>query len=358
MDSRLNSQRARGAMPSNRRPPRATLRDVAAHSDVSLQTVSNVVNGRWDQMSDVTKQRVQLALAELSYHPSVAGRSLRLSRLHALGIVIPGALPPAHFNPMLHLIMGGLNEVARESGYGILIEIGSSPTADSKDIASLLANRMDGAFLMGWESVPEPRRWLTSVIERHLPVILLFNNGGTELPSVTADNYGGSYQLVEVLVAKGHRRIGFVSADADYFSMIQDRHRGYRDALANAGIRPSPQMEILDGSWDPHHGRSAAAQLLGLDQPPTAIVAANDYLAMGVMSEVKARGLRIPADIAVTGFNDFDFSSFLDPPLTTVAFPGYEVGRIAAHTLIQIVEGRPTPEHVVLPVTVRLRNST
>jgi DNA-binding LacI/PurR family transcriptional regulator len=142
--------------------------------------------------------------------------------------------------------------------------------------------------------------------------------------------------------------------------MVEERLRGYREALSAAGV-VAPELEVTDGVWDPADGARMAERLFELPEPPTAIMCGNDLLALGALQAARIRGLRIPGDVAVTGFNDFEFAQFADPPLTTVRVPGYELGRVGAESLIARLGGEEPPAggaRVTLPVTVQLRGST
>jgi DNA-binding LacI/PurR family transcriptional regulator len=174
--------------------------------------------------------------------------------------------------------------------------------------------------------------------------------------SVTADNRSGARRLTEHLLGRGHRRIAFVSTRTPW-PMVEERLRGYREALSAAGI-VAPELELADGVWDPADGSRMAERLLELVDPPTAIMCGNDLLALGAMQAARLRGLRIPDDVAVTGFNDFEFAQFADPPLTTVRVPGYELGRTGAESLIaRLTGGAAEAARVTLPVELQLRGS-
>jgi DNA-binding LacI/PurR family transcriptional regulator len=140
--------------------------------------------------------------------------------------------------------------------------------------------------------------------------------------------------------------------------MVEQRHRGYCEALAAAGLERNPDFELFEGIWDAADAGTMVDRLLDLAEPPTAVMGGNDLLAIGVMRQARARGLRVPDDLAVTGFNDFAFAEFVEPPLTTVHVPGYEIGRTAAQLLIEHLDGDAGGQpQVTLPVELRLRGS-
>ena len=206
---------------------------------------------------------------------------------------------------------------------------------------------------------------------------------GDEQMSVTADNRAGARMLADHLIRTGHTRIAFIAARQPR-PMVDQRHVGNCEALAAAGMRP-PDAVILDlllpdcsgievcrelrtwsdapivlvsAVWDAADAGAMVDRLLALPHPPTAVMGGNDLLAIGVMRRARARGLRVPEDLAVTGFNDFAFAEFVEPPLTTVHVPGYEMGCSAAQLLIEHLDGQEISEpHIMLPVELRLRGS-
>lgn len=336
------------------------MRDVAERAGVSLQTVSNYVNGRFNLMSEETRERVGKELRELGYWPNAAARSLRAKRTLTLGFLVLDEGARFLADPMTDLILAGVGDVARDNGYALLIQ-GARPDPEDADrlFSALLEERIDGAclFLSGTPAVR--RRTIRRMDELGFDFVV-FEGAPSGLPviSVTAENRAGARQLTEHLLERGHRRIAFVATRTPW-PMVEERLRGYREALAAAGIE-SPELELGDGVWDPGDGSRMAERLLALEDPPTAIMCGNDLLALGAMRAARVRGLRIPDDVAITGFNDFEFAQFADPPLTTVRVPGYELGRRGAESLIARL-GSDAPRsasRVSLPVELKLRGSS
>ena len=180
---------------------------------------------------------------------------------------------------------------------------------------------------------------------------------GVPVVSVTAENRTGARQLTDHLLASGHRRIAFISTRTPW-PMVEERLRGYREALSAAGLS-TPELEVTDGVWDPANGAQMAEQLFGLPDPPTAIMCGNDLLALGALRAARIRGLRVPDDVAVTGFNDFEFAQFADPPLTTVRQRFERVGEEAMSALIADIEG-DAGEHTrtLVPTSLVVRASS
>jgi len=340
-------------MGARRRP---TIVDVAREAGVSRQTVSNVVNGRHELMGRETRGRVERAMRDLGYHRNEAARTLRSARTRTLGFLLVDEGPGFLADPMTDLLMAGIGDVLREHRYGLLIQ-SARPGAPADDLlAPLLEGRADGAFLL-LSGRPHDRRALVDeVVALDLAAIVFGERPDGPAPVASAAERAGARALAEHLLRAGHRRIAFVAAGVAW-PMIEERHAGYRDALAAAGIAPDATLELFAGEWQAASGAALAAALLALPDPPTALMAGNDLLAAGVLREAAARGLRVPEQLAVTGYDDFAFAEFLQPALTTVRVPAYELGRRAAEALLAHVEDGVPARSFELPVEVVVRAS-
>jgi DNA-binding LacI/PurR family transcriptional regulator len=336
---------------------RPTMRDVAGRAGVSIQTVSNFVNRRFNLMTRETRARVHTAMQELGYHPNVAARSLRSARTHTLGFLILDEGARFLADPMTDLIIAGIGDVARDRGYSLLIQSAKPEGYQQGLLQPLLEKRVDGAFLF-LSGDADLRRWYVQrVVDLGSDFMLFEQAEDPRVASVTAANRDGARRLTEHLLARGHRRIAFISSEVPW-PMVEERLVGYREALVAAGVEPAAELELSDGVWDPASGAAMATRLLDLEHPPTAIMGGNDLLAIGAIRGLRERKLRVPHDVAVTGFDDFDFAEYVDPPLTTVRIPGYELGRVAAQRLTDQLDGRAAKDgQVVLPVELCLRGS-
>ena len=339
-------------------PRRTTLRDVATAADVSVQTVSNLVNGRTHLMSEVTRDRVQQAMTTLDYRPNATARGLRAGDTKALGFLVLDEDARFLADPMTDLIMGGIGDVARERGYGLLIQAARPGDPDSGLLTPLAEHRVDGAMLLLSGSRATRRTYSKRVAALGYPSVLFEeqSNHAKGVYTVTAANREGARTLASHLIDRGHDRIAFIAAAVPW-PMIEERHAGYLQALAARGTEPADELQIFRGGWDPASGESMAESLLSLRQPPTAIMAGNDLLAIGALRAGRVRGRRIPEDLAVAGFNNFQFSAFVEPPLSTVAIPAYDMGEAAAWMLIDHLEGS-RPKSKEFPVELMLRGST
>jgi DNA-binding LacI/PurR family transcriptional regulator len=333
------------------------MRDVAVRAGVSVQTVSNLVNERFHLMTDKTRARVAQAMDELGYHPNVAARTLRSARTGTLAFLIVDEGARFLADPMTDLVVAGIGDVARDRDYALLIRAARPGPRSSALFEPLLGNRADAAFLF-LSGPRELRAWyIERVAALGFDFVAFDHSTAPAVNAVGADDREGARALVTHLIERGHERLAFTASAAPW-PMVELRHAGYLDALAKAGIVRDPALEAFAGVWSAASGAAVAGALLDLPNRPTAIVAGNDLLALGAIRAASERGLRVPEDVAVAGFDDFDFAEFVRPPLTTVRIPGYELGRAAATGLIDQLEGRRAPGwRVTLPVELCLRES-
>jgi DNA-binding LacI/PurR family transcriptional regulator len=318
------------------------MRDVAELARVSVQTVSNVVNGRLDEMSAQTQERVFAALAQLGYRTNVAAASLRSQRIRTLAFLVLDEHAGFLADPLTDQLLAGVADVARERRYGVLMH-GSRPgELDGEFLRPLREGRADGAVIQLSGPRALRRGYIDEARALGVSVVVIDETG---LPpgvlGVRAHQWRGARTLTEHLLDRGHRRVAFVGARVPW-AVVEQRVSGYRAALRARGIVPREDLVLLEAGYHAADGEGLAARLLGTRRPPTAILCGSDLLAAGVLHAVKAAGLRVPADIAVAGFDDFEFSRYLDPPLTTVRVPAYEMGTRAAELLIAAVEGAGT----------------
>lgn len=339
------------------RARRPTMRDVADEAAVSLQTVSNVINGQ-GRMAIETRTRVEGVIARLGYHPNNSARGLRSLRTSTLAFLVLDEHAAFLADPLTDLIIAGVGDVARERGYGVLIQ-GARPGAhDPRFLAPLREARVDGAFVL-LSGEPAIRRSYVDELEQIGTPFVLFDEPppSASTLSVRADQRAGAVRLTEYLLGRGHRRIGFLAARVPW-PVVEERYAGFGEALARAGIEHDPSLDVFDGTYEPDGGGRMMQGLLDRPEPPTAVLCGSDLLAIGAIGAMRQRGLRVPDDIAVCGYDDFAFARFFEPALTTVHVPGYEMGRAGASLLFDRLAGRAGRDNqVVLPVELRIRRS-
>jgi LacI family transcriptional regulator len=337
----------------------ATIRDVAETAGVSIQTVSNVVHGKASVRPEVYA-RVMQAINQHHYQPSRAAQNMRRGQAQALGFIVSDPNPRGLADPFYGEVLTGLAEVAREHNYDVLIEWlpSDTPVRAAHILSPFLSRRIDGAviFLQGEQACD------ADLLNELLAAQALFVMLECDVPSgagysVTAANRDGACAATQHLIARGHTRIAFLDS-VQRWPAVDARRQGYEDAMHSAGQGAFIQS-ISSSDWTREGGASAIASLLaGNAERPNAIVCATDLLAVGAMQAIKARGLRIPNDIAVTGFDDFDFASFVEPALTTVQLPAHDMGRRAAKVLLDALNNSPiNHRQTVLPTKLIVRQS-
>lgn len=335
---------------------RTTMRDVAGYAGVSVQTVSNLVNGRVHLMRPDTRERIEQALAVLDYRPNATARGLRSARTRSVGFLVVDEEATFLADPMNGLVIAGAAAAASEGEHRLLIQSAKLGEIDDGLFAPWHEHRIDGGVLFLSGSRRQRDVYIRRALELGLPCVVV-GEAREGHASVTAANHRGAFALTRHLIERGHRRIAFIAGGASW-PMIEQRHAGYRAALLECDLDPPRELQLLRGRFDPAGGEALADALLELRQPPTAIVAANDVLALGVYRAASRRHLRIPDDLAVTGFLDFDFSGFLNPALTTVAVPVYEMGRAAGRMVIDQLEELDGKQAEHFEVEVLIRRSS
>ncbi len=325
-------------MPNKKRA--VTIQDVARTAGVSVSTVSRVLNGKVD-VAEETQHRIEAVIGQLGYTSSLAARSMRSHRTHLIGLIMPDIAFPFAFE-----IMKGVNQAIAESEYDLLVyttgDVHKHDTASREQhYVSLLNNSITDGVILVAPVATEFSSDAPIVSVDHLAMRPSF-------PSIHATNYEGAKEAAQYLIGLGHRRIGFISGRAELISS-RKRTEGYRDALAEAGILD--ESLIATGDYTTRVGVECAHCLLSMPNPPTAIFASNDQTAIGVYEAARERGLSIPEDLSVVGFDNIPEAAYLD--LTTVDQFIAEMSYKAANILISLIEGQ-TVEPLIQEVPTRL----
>lgn len=326
----------------------ATIKDVAKLAGVSVSTASVALNGR-GPVSEATRQRVKEAALALRYRPNAVARSLVTRRTRSIGLVLADLT-----DPYFHGVAKGIEAVASESGYTVLLaDTDRSPVKEERSLETLLCQQVDGLILAG--STAEGGGSLSRLKGSQVPIVTV-GRYEDDLPAVSADNIGAGRMVAEHLLQEGYRRIGFIGGPPGLRVSVE-RYQGFCEALQEMGLEP---CFCAPGDFTPSGGYQVAKTLVaGGAGQPEAIVAANDQMAIGVLKAIKEEGLRVPADVAVAGIGDVATAVYTDPPLTTVALPLREMGERAARTLLHLIEGEAaSAQPIVLPVTLKVRAST
>jgi DNA-binding LacI/PurR family transcriptional regulator len=316
--------------------------DVAESAGVSVQTVSNYINNRHGEMKPETRERVAAALSELGYRRNVAAASLRSQRTRTIGFLVVDDHAGFLADPLTDQLMAGIADVARDHAYGMLVQ-GGRPVMDDTDFFHpLREGRVDGVIIQLSGPRALRRRYIAEAQTSGVKAVVIDETGLPDgVLGVRAYQQSGARELTEHLLDAGHTRIAFLGTAVPW-AVVEQREAGYRAALRGRGITPHKSWIVLGATYDAKGGEESAARLLEGNGRPTAIVCSSDLLAAGAMRAAKSLGYRIPADVAIAGFDDFEFSAYLDPPLTTVHVPAYEMGAAAAALLIDSIQGSDT----------------
>jgi LacI family transcriptional regulator len=326
-----------------RRSP--TIYQVAERAGVSIATVSRVHRDA-EAVAAPTRRRVERAIAELDYRPSRLGRSLAKGRHDAIGIVFPDLSGPYFSSVIL-----GYEEASAAQGRSVLI-LGTRGRPDTERQVLDLADRVDGLVVTGQTIGDEP---VEELGRRGVPVVLLARPPLPSADSVRTANGPSAASLVGHLLEHGHREIAFIGDPAGSSDAGQ-RWDGFLAAHRDAGV--SAAFEPVISAFREVDGREAAARLLAGKRRPTAIVAANDEIALGAIDAARTQGIRVPDELAITGWDDIPMSRHVSPALTTVRQPMLDLGRRAAALLDErITTNRTAPRHEVLPTELVVRSS-
>jgi LacI family transcriptional regulator len=333
------------------RPSRVTIREIAELAGVSIATVSRVVNGR-DDVSDETREIVQRVVREHGYSANRSARGLSAGRTGFVGVTIP-KVHPVYFSS----ILSGAAEALAEQDMRIVL----CPTEHEHDREVSLLERLmhgttDGALLVLPEETNDELESLLNHGYRFVVVDPL-KQLNERIPAVSAANSSGANQAIKHLLGLGHRRIGAITGPSGWLA-TDERRGGYHAALASAGIMPDPALEVAS-DFQVEGGIEAAGRLLDAAERPTAIFAFNDNLAIGAMHAARARGLRLPEDLSIVGFDDLEWAQHITPPLTTVRQPLAEMGRMAVSLLTRLLDNQSFEAlHVELATRFIVRGST
>ena len=325
-----------------------TIHDVARVTGVSVSTVSRVLNNK-DDVAPETFEKVRRVIDELGYTSSLAARSMRSHKTNVIGLVMRDLT--SAFNMY---VVKGVNLAIEKFGYDLMVYTGVTKGNETlkvweqRQISRLNGSLTDGIIV----STPVAKHFSTA-----FPLVTVDSHiQGSEFPAVIATNHRGALAVLEYLIGLGHTRIGFIGGHT-YLQSATRRLQGYLDGLREAGIPIDPEL-IQSGNFRREKGYECALKLLDLPNPPTAIFAANDNSAVGVMEAVRDRGLSIPHDLSLVGFDNMPESAYLNPPLTTVDQSIEEMGFVAAEMLINLIEGEALESNLhKIPTKLIIRDS-
>lgn len=333
-----------------RETKRITMRQIAARARVSVGTVSHVIN-HTAGVREPVRRRVLEAIERLGYQPSLLARGLRRNQTTIIGVIIPDIS-----NPFFPLVVRGVEDIAYQNSYRLMLcNADNDAQKEQVYFDELRAYRMAGLIV-----IPSANSRLVAAADTagELPVVCLDRCPESwKGDSITVDNTEGAYQATRYLLELGHRRIAAITGQLHVTSAVE-RLKGFKRALREFAVTIAPEY-IQEGRFDRLSGYEKSLLLLQFSPRPTAIFAANDLVALGVLAAMRELGLRCPEDVSLTGFDDLELASFTNPALTTVAQPAYQMGARAAALLFERLRGEALPaQHIVMKTALKARDST
>lgn len=330
----------------------ADIKQVAERAGVSIATVSHVVNST-RFVSDTTKTKVQQAMKELDYQPNSLASSLRSQKTNTIGLIVP-ILPSDTSNFFFMTVAQGIQNELRKNGYHLLLS--TNTTEDIEDekeqIRLFNSKRIDGLIIA---PIAEEMSYLNDLVSKYPVVFIDRRTSGYEADCILADGFGGSYQAVKTLIEKGHRKIGLITGGLG-ITTSDERLNGYRKALADNQIPYDPTMvKVARSTFE--SGYDSTQEMLA-EHDVTALFITNNVLTMGAMGYLQENHIRIPEDLAVIGFDDYDWTRITSPPLTVIRQPSYELGEQAAKVLLSRINNKTQEfKNYCLDTTLVMRGS-
>lgn len=328
---------------------RATIKDVAKKSGVSIATVSRAFN-QCEKVDRLTRERVLAVAGSLKYSPSAAARSLSTRRTETIALLLPDL-----FGEFFSEIIRGVDEAVQGQGYHLVVSSSHNDRIEIGAALHTMRGRVDGLIVMSPNIDAET---LNANLPPTLPVVLLnCQVDDDSFDALNIDNYQGSLDLVRHLIGHGHSRIAIIKGNENNLD-ANERLRGYHDALAEAKLPRVPAYEV-DGDFSEASGFTAVERLLRIGTRPTAIFASNDSMAIGALSALRAQGISVPTDIAMGSFDDIPVAKYLKPSLTTVSVNIHQLGKVAVARLVDALEQRRghTRSRTHLATTLVVRES-
>jgi LacI family transcriptional regulator len=304
------------------------MNEVAKLANVSIQTVSAVINEK-PGITQHTRLRVREAIAQLDYHPNFLASSLRAQRSLTIGVLIPSIT-----NPFFPEFVRGIEDVAQKRGYTLFLC--NSDDDEQKEISYiqlLWRHRIAGLIAAFQPRKPEGKNLLKNLVSHHVPVVLMGSHRPDQkVVSLTVDDVQGTFLATSHLLDLGHRRIGMITPPTGSDVEV-NRVAGFLRAHKARGFKVDRAL-LVPGGFDVSDGQRGAVELMRLPQPPAAIVAANDLVAIGALKALRHLNKRVPEDVAVVGYDNISMAELFNPPITTIAQPLYRMGESAMEALL------------------------
>jgi DNA-binding LacI/PurR family transcriptional regulator len=335
---------------SDQNPARSlTIRDVAARAGVSIATVSRVMN-KSGVATPETTLRVQQVIAELGFRPSQIGRSLKTAKSHTIGVLVPSLV-----NPVFAESVAGIESAAHGAGYSVLLATSHYDLVrEASAIETLRAHWVDGLILTVASADNSPS--LDLLDELSTPYVLIYNQPHRgDRAAVYVDNVAAAREATESLIRHGHKRIAMLAGVRTASDRAILRQQGFEAGMRNAGLYPGETLDVDFEALDAE--RAIEALFLGAE-PPTALFCGTDLIAMAAMKALSARGLSVPKDVSVVGFDGIAVGAMLQTPLTTIEMPVHAMGERAVRQLLAQMKSGADPVQTLLPHVLRVGGTT
>lgn len=325
-----------------------TIKDVAKLAGVSTATVSLSLSGD-PRVNEKTKRLVEEAAAKLSYIPNEIGRSLRSKKTETIALIIPNTSHHVFSHPYFSQLLEGITEVLDANNYNLLLSTAPSEKDETAAYDKILRNRRVDGIILSSASVKD--RNILRIVESGFPVVYLGKWHHEEVLTVERDDYGGAYLATEHLIRLGRKRIVHVSGPLDHQESI-DRWEGYKQALLDNKMLFDPSL-VIEKDFSRESGYDAADELISGGAAFDAVFAGNDLMAIGMLKGFRERGISVPQQVSVVGFDDIEMATVISPALTTVHQPMRQIGGMAADKLLAVLNHQAVAEKQSV-VTTRL----
>lgn len=320
-----------------------TLKDIAERVGKSVPTVSRAL-GNYEDISPETRAEVQRIARELGYEPSATALNLRKQRTGAISLILPTHAQVRFSDPFFSEFLNGIVETATANEVELLVSASLSEDPTTVYLKQIRSRRTDG-FIVVRTQRQDSR--IDLLLEHHVPVVAYGRTASNpDLCFVDEDGAAGIRQVVDHLAALGHRRIAYVS-EPTFLTKAYHRMAGFHQGLEANGLPFDPAL-CVETNFRQRSGRQSAAYLFDSAKPPTAIVAANDLLALGIIHEAQSRGMVVGRDVSITGFDDIQLAEYAHPPLTTVHLPAQQFGHMVADMLLKLVNKEPVENRQII----------
>lgn len=316
----------------------ATIKDISRLAKVSTTAVSKVMNGDYRSVSEITRKRILQVAKELNYKPNRIARGLATNRTNIIGLIVTDIT-----NPYYSSLAKGVEDKAGSCGYNVILcNTDDNAGKEATYIDVLLEYNVAGVIITGMTN-PESSQ-IQEIVQRKIPLVSIDRYISPEVISVFLDSFRGTYLSTEYLIQKGHGKIAFIGGDAN-LKLPNQRLNGYLQALRDYKLQERADLIRL-GSYHMEHGYRSTLSLLGSGADFTSIVCGNDLIAFGAIKAIKEKGLGVPDDISVVGFDDIYLSSMFEPALTTIRQPIYDIGGYAVDVMIRLVKKEKVNEKI------------